>query len=212
MDPITVHSGRTVVLRRSDVDTDQIIPADYCRLPGRTGFAKGLFARWRAADPGFVLNDPSVLDATVLLAGPRFGTGSSREHAVWALQEWGFSVVIAPSFGDIFTRNALKNGLLVVRLPLDVVDELMAAAEADPGRKVTVDLVDCRVSSASSSWDFEIEKRARYLLLHGYDGIEMTLRDAAEVAAHESRRPYWLPRMVGEPAADRRVVTGSVSS
>lgn len=206
MEPITVHTGRAAVLRRSDVDTDQIIPADYCRLPGRTGFAKGLFARWREADPDFVLNDPSVADATVLLAGPRFGTGSSREHAVWALREWGFSVVIAPGFGDIFSRNALRNGLLVVSLPPEAVEELMAAVEADPGYKVTVDLESRRVSAGASNWDFQIDERARYLLLNGYDGIESTLRNAAAIDDYESGRPYWLPRITESTSS------GAVSS
>ncbi|OQO89831.1 3-isopropylmalate dehydratase small subunit [Saccharomonospora piscinae] len=198
MDPITVHTGRAAVLRRSDVDTDQIIPADYCRLPGRSGFAKGLFARWRDSDPDFVLNDPAVADATVLLAGPRFGTGSSREHAVWALREWGFSIVIAPGFGDIFTRNALKNGLVVVSLPPEAVEELMVAAESDAGHKVTVDLVSCTVSAGMSSWSFEIEERARYLLCHGYDGIELTLRNDTAITEYESHRRPWLPRMSAE--------------
>jgi 3-isopropylmalate/(R)-2-methylmalate dehydratase small subunit len=208
MDPLSVHTGQTVTLRRSEVDTDQIIPAEYCRLPGRTGFGKGLFARWRAADPEFVLNDPAVSDATILLAGPRFGTGSSREHAVWALREWGFSVVIAPSFGDIFTRNALKNGLLVVRLPADAVEELMVTSERNEGHKVTVDLMRCQVDADGSTWDFQIDKRARYLLLNGYDGIEMTLRSDDDIAAHESRRPYWLPTITEQ----QPVVTGSVAS
>ncbi len=191
MNKLTVHSGHTVVLRRSDVDTDQIIPADYCRLTGRTGFVAGLFARWRS-EPGFVLNEPTAAQATVLLAGPQFGTGSSREHAVWALREWGFQAVIAPSFGDIFRRNALKNGLLVVAQPPEVVDELMAATEGH-GPEITVDLVSRQIGMLDRTWPFEIEERARWLLLNGYDDIEVTLRDEPRIAAHEKKRRSWLP-------------------
>jgi 3-isopropylmalate/(R)-2-methylmalate dehydratase small subunit len=194
MDPLTVHTGQAVVLRRGDVDTDQIIPVDYCRLPGRTGFDKGLFARWRT-DPGFVLNDPAMADRTILLAGPRFGTGSSREHAVWALRNWGFAVVIAPSFGDIFARNALHNRLLVVRLDVDVVEGLMATCDADPTAGITVDLAARDVSAAGGNWHFEIDERARWLLLNGYDDIELTSRSDTEISAYEHRRPAWLPRV-----------------
>src|SRR5438067_7076265 len=139
MDAFTVHTGRAVPLRRSNVDTDQIIPAEYLKRITRTGFADGLFAAWRS-DPSFVLNDNRYDGAVVLLAGPDFGTGSSREHAVWALQDHGFRAVIAPRFGDIFRGNATKAGLLPVQLPAAVVDTLLSAVEDDPTTELTVDL------------------------------------------------------------------------
>ncbi|NUS57955.1 MAG: 3-isopropylmalate dehydratase small subunit, partial [Streptomycetaceae bacterium] len=131
MDKFTVHTGAAMPLRRSNVDTDQIIPAVYLKRVTRTGFEDGLFAAWRE-DPAFVLNDSAYAGATILVAGPEFGTGSSREHAVWALRDWGFRVVIAPRFGDIFRGNSLKQGLLTVELPIDAVEELWALAEKDP--------------------------------------------------------------------------------
>src|SRR3954447_4745286 len=144
MQPFTVHTGTAVPLRRGNVDTDQIIPAEYLKRVTRTGFADGLFAAWRS-DPAFVLNDPRFAGATVLLAGPDFGTGSSREHAVWALQDYGFRAVVAPRFGDIFRGNALKAGLLPVVLDADVVARLQDLVESDPDTEVTVDLEACQV-------------------------------------------------------------------
>src|SRR6516165_5005519 len=144
MEPFVSHSGRAVPLRRSNVDTDQIIPAEYLKQVSRTGFGQGLFAAWRE-DPSFVLNQPQYEGATILVAGTDFGTGSSREHAVWALQDYGFRAVISPRFADIFRGNALKGGLLPVQLPEPVVAQLQAIVEADPAAEVTVDLVERKV-------------------------------------------------------------------
>src|SRR5437763_4959626 len=153
MDTFTVHTGTALPLRRSNVDTDQIIPAEYLKRITRTGFADGLFAAWRT-DPSFVLNDHRYDDATVLVAGPDFGTGSSREHAVWALQDHGFRAVIAPRFGDIFRGNATKAGLLPVVLPEDVVTSLQDLVEADPTTEVTVDLQACQVRAGALTAEF----------------------------------------------------------
>lgn len=152
MEPFTVHTGRAVPLRRSNVDTDQIIPAEYLKRVSRSGFADGLFKSWRE-DPGFVLNDPAYAGATVLLAGPDFGTGSSREHAVWALQDYGFRAILSARFGDIFRGNALKGGLLPVQLPSEPVERLQVAAEEDPATEITVDLVDRECDAEVFGWD-----------------------------------------------------------
>jgi 3-isopropylmalate/(R)-2-methylmalate dehydratase small subunit len=192
VEPLTEHTGRVLPLRRSDVDTDQIIPSRFCRRLSKTGYADGLFARWRAADE-FVFNDPARAGSSVLVAGPNFGTGSSREHAVWALRDWGITAVLAPSFGDIFRRNALKNGLLAVELPGEVVDELLDVADRDPGFPVTVDLQACEVRWGGGRQAFEVDPRARRLLLDGQDEIAVTLAAGERVAAYESGRQQWLP-------------------
>ena len=192
MEPFTTHTGRAVPLRRSNVDTDQIIPAEYLKRVTRTGFGEGLFAAWRE-DPGFVLNDPAYAEATILLAGPDFGTGSSREHAVWALQDYGFRAVIASRFGDIFAGNASKGGLLTVQLPEPAVRALHDAVEADPRVEVTVDLVSCEVRAGDIQAGFEIDGYTRWRLMEGLDDIGLTLRHAGEIADFERRRPSWLP-------------------
>ncbi len=192
MTPFTVHTGRAVPLRRSDVDTDQIIPSDYLKRVTRTGFADGLFAQWRT-QAGFVLDRPEYAGATVLLAGANFGTGSSREHAVWALQDFGFAAVVSPRFADIFRGNAPKNGLLPVVLPTDVVAALMDLVEGAPATPVTVDLVAREVRAGTVVAPFEIDDDTRWRLLGGYDDVSLTLRHAAEIDAFESRRPVWLP-------------------
>jgi 3-isopropylmalate/(R)-2-methylmalate dehydratase small subunit len=192
MDKFTVHAGTAVPLRRSNVDTDQIIPAVYLKRVTRTGFADGLFNAWRE-DPGFVLNDPAHAGASILVAGPEFGTGSSREHAVWALRDWGFRAVIAPRFGDIFRGNALKEGLLPVELELTVVEELWRAVEADPTTEVTVDLVQRQVRVDGSAWAFPLDDFSRWRLLEGLDDIGLTLRHESAIAAYEQRRPAILP-------------------
>lgn len=188
MKPLISHTGTALVLRHRNVDTDQIVPAEFCKRVTRTGYADALFARWRA-DPGFVLNQAAAADATVLVAGPDFGTGSSREHAVWALRDWGFVVVLSARFGDIFHRNALKNGLLAVTLDEPVVEELMAAGAAE----ITVDLQAREVRLDSRVWTFQIDERARWLLLNGYDDIDVTLRHSDEIADFEHGRNHWLP-------------------
>jgi 3-isopropylmalate/(R)-2-methylmalate dehydratase small subunit len=193
MDTFITHTGRAVPLRRSNVDTDQIIPAAYLKRVTRSGFEDGLFAAWRS-DPGFVLNQPQYAGASILLAGPDFGTGSSREHAVWALQNYGFRTVISPRFADIFRGNALKGGLLPVELAEETVESLMGAVEADPALEVTVDLDQKVVRAGSLVAPFEIDDYTRWRLMQGLDDIGLTLRHADEVTDFEGRRPSWKPR------------------
>jgi 3-isopropylmalate/(R)-2-methylmalate dehydratase small subunit len=192
MDKFTVHTGTALPLRRSNVDTDQIIPAEYLKRVTRTGFADGLFAAWRN-DPAFVLNDNRYDGATVLVTGPDFGTGSSREHAVWALQDYGFRAVIAPRFGDIFRNNALKGGLLPVVLDGDVVDRLQGLIEGDPTTDVVVDLEAREVRAGEVSASFVIDDYTRWRLINGLDDIALTLERADDVSDYESGRPNWLP-------------------
>ncbi|MFD7137166.1 3-isopropylmalate dehydratase small subunit [Streptomyces sp. NPDC059894] len=192
MRPLVRHTGRTVPLRRSNVDTDQIMPAEFCKRVTKSGFEDAVFHRWRA-EPGFVLERPERAGASVLLAGPDFGTGSSREHAVWGLRDWGFVVVLSSRFGDIFRRNALKNRLLAVVLPQTAVETLMTASEQDPSLEVTVDVAAGTVAGGGDSWPFELDERTRWLLLNGYDDIAVTLRDADAITAYETSRPPWLP-------------------
>jgi 3-isopropylmalate/(R)-2-methylmalate dehydratase small subunit len=193
MEKFTAHTGRAVPLRRSNVDTDQIIPASYLKRVTRSGFEDGLFAAWRS-DPEFVLNQPRYAGGTVLLAGPDFGTGSSREHAVWALQNYGFRTVISSRFADIFRGNALKGGLLPVQLPESTVESLMAAVEADPALEVTVDLELREVRAGQIAVPFDIDDYTRWRLMEGLDDIGLTLRHAGEVTEFEDRRPSWKPR------------------
>ncbi|HEY9522945.1 MAG TPA: 3-isopropylmalate dehydratase small subunit, partial [Thermopolyspora sp.] len=190
MDAFTTHTGRAVPLRRSNVDTDQIIPAVWLKQVSRTGFEKGLFAAWRE-DPDFVLNDPAYDGATILLAGPDFGTGSSREHAVWALQQYGFRAVIAARFGDIFRNNSTKMGLLPVVLPAKTVEELQDAVEADHALEVTVDLVAREVRWGGAVAGFEIDDYTRWRLMEGLDDIGLTLRHADDIAVYENGRQPW---------------------
>jgi 3-isopropylmalate/(R)-2-methylmalate dehydratase small subunit len=203
MEKFTVHTGLAAPLRRSDVDTDQIIPAEYLKRVTRTGFEDGLFQAWRA-DPGFVLNDEAYAGASILVAGPRFGVGSSREHAVWALQDYGFRAVIAPSFGDIFRNNALKGGLLPVELTEPAVREIQGLLETRSGVQLTVDLVQRKVIGDTVSklardaappfeWSFAIDDHSRWRLLEGLDDIGLTLRHEASIADFESSRPSWKP-------------------
>jgi 3-isopropylmalate/(R)-2-methylmalate dehydratase small subunit len=194
MEPFTTHTGRAVPLRRNNVDTDQIIPASYLKRVSRAGFGEGLFAAWRE-DPSFVLNQPQYDGATILVAGTDFGTGSSREHAVWALTDYGFRAVIAPRFGDIFRNNATKAGLLPIALPEETVTALQDAAEQDPATEITVDL-DARTVVAGSAGlkvPFEIDDYTRWRLMEGLDDIGLTLRHVDEITAFEQSRPTWLP-------------------
>jgi 3-isopropylmalate/(R)-2-methylmalate dehydratase small subunit len=192
MEKFTSHTGRAVPLRRSNVDTDQIIPAVYLKRVTRTGFEDGLFAAWRS-DPEFVLNQPQYAGADVLVAGQDFGTGSSREHAVWALQNYGFKAVISPRFADIFRSNSLKGGLLTVILAEADVEALWQAIETDPALLVTVDLVDRQVRYAGVVLPFDIDDYTRWRLMEGLDDIDLTLRHADDVDAFESHRPTWSP-------------------
>jgi len=196
MEKFTTHTGRAVPLRRSNVDTDQIIPAVYLKRVSRTGFEDGLFAAWRAAEPDFVLNRPEYQGATILLAGPDFGTGSSREHAVWALQDHGFRVVLSSRFGDIFRGNSLKAGLLTAVVPRDAVADLWQLVEEDPTLPITVDLLARQVRYAGGCVDFDIDGHSRERLLGGLDDIAMTLQHGEEIATFEQRRASWLPTTV----------------
>ncbi len=193
MDKFDTHTGVAVPLRRSNVDTDQIIPAVYLKRVTRTGFEDGLFAAWRN-DPDFVLNNPAYADGSVLIAGPDFGTGSSREHAVWALQNYGFKVVIGSRFGDIFRSNSGKAGLLIAAVSQDVVEQLWAFVEANPGAGVEVSLVDKLVIAGENSYDFDIDDYTQHRLLNGLDDIGLTLQHADLISAFEARRPSFLPR------------------
>jgi len=193
MEKFTVHTGRAVPLRRSNVDTDQIIPAHWLKKVTRNGFEDGLFEAWRK-DEEFVLNRPERQGATVLVAGPDFGTGSSREHAVWALQNYGFKAVISARFADIFRGNSLKNGLLTVILPQETVERLWELTEADPTAEITVDLEALEVRAEGVTAPFEIDGEVRRRLLNGLDDISITLQQDAEIAAYEAKRPSFKPR------------------
>jgi 3-isopropylmalate/(R)-2-methylmalate dehydratase small subunit len=192
MNAFTVHTGTAVPLRRSDVDTDQIIPAVWLKRVERTGFGAGLFDAWRK-DPAFVLNDERYRGATVLLAGENFGTGSSREHAVWALTDYGFRAVLSSRFADIFRGNSYKNGFLPVQLPADVVEALQDAVEQDPTTEITVDLEQREVRGAGITASFDIDEGVRHRLLNGLDDIALTLQQDDAIAAFEAHRPSWLP-------------------
>jgi 3-isopropylmalate/(R)-2-methylmalate dehydratase small subunit len=192
MDKFTTHTGTAIPLRRSNVDTDQIIPAVYLKRVSKTGFADGLFRAWRD-EPDFVLNNPAYAEASILLAGPEFGIGSSREHAVWALRDWGFRAVVAPRFGDIFRGNALKEGLLPVELELTTVEELWELVEREPTTRLTVDLVERQVRVGDRVWAFPLDDFSRWRLMEGLDDIGLTLRHEDAIAAYEQRRPVFTP-------------------
>jgi 3-isopropylmalate/(R)-2-methylmalate dehydratase small subunit len=192
MDPFVTHTGRAVALRRSDVDTDQIIPSDWLKRVERTGFGAGLFSEWRE-DPEFVLNRPERQGATVLVAGENFGTGSSREHAVWALQDFGFRAVISPRFADIFRGNSLKGGLLPVQLPAEVVEKLMRLVESDASAEVTVDLDRREVRAEGVQASFDLDDFTRWRLMEGLDDIGLTLRHEEGITSFEARRQQWKP-------------------
>ena len=190
MEKFITHVGTAGPLRRSNVDTDQIIPAVYLKRVTRTGFEDGLFAAWRE-DPGFVLNNPAYAGASILIAGPEFGTGSSREHAVWALSDFGFRVVISPRFGEIFRGNSLKQGLLTVELPQQAVDTLWDTVEESPTTTVEVDLAAREVRCADRSWAFSLDDFSRWRLMEGLDDIGLTLRHEDAIAAFEAQRPSY---------------------
>ena len=195
MDKFSTHTGIAVPLRRSNVDTDQIIPAVYLKRVTRTGFEDGLFAAWRN-DETFVLNQAAYEKGSILIAGPDFGTGSSREHAVWALQNYGFRVVIGSRFGDIFRGNAGKVGLVVASVDTAVVEKLWEIAESEPGSAFTVDLNHRTVEAADNVFEFAIDDYTRHRLLEGLDDIAMTLQHADAIAAYEATRPSFLPRTI----------------
>ncbi|MDQ0810944.1 3-isopropylmalate/(R)-2-methylmalate dehydratase small subunit [Streptomyces sp. B3I7] len=193
MEAFTTHTGRAVPLRRGNVDTDQIIPAHWLKKVTRDGFEDGLFEAWRK-DPSFILNQPERQGATVLVAGPDFGTGSSREHAVWALQNYGFKAVISARFADIFRGNSLKNGLLTVVLDQKVVETLQELTEKDPKAEITVDLEAREVRAEGITAAFELDENARWRLLNGLDDISLTLRHEVDIATYEAKRPSFKPR------------------
>jgi 3-isopropylmalate/(R)-2-methylmalate dehydratase small subunit len=192
-------AGRSVALDRRDVDTDQIIPASWLKRVERTGFAAGLFGAWRE-DPGFVLNRPGAAEAKVLVAGSNFGCGSSREHAVWALQDFGFQAVVAPSYGDIFRNNSINAGLVPAKVAEEGVARLFAALAADPDAEVVVDVAarEVAIPSAGLTEPFELADYAQWRLLEGLDDIGLTLRHEEAITAFEATRPPWLPSLAGQ--------------
>ena len=192
MEKFIKHTGTAVPLRRSNVDTDQIIPAVYLKRVTRSGFEDGLFSAWRS-DPDFVLNKPEFAQGTILVAGVDFGTGSSREHAVWALQNYGFKVVISSRFADIFRGNSLKGGLLTVILPQDEIEKLWSAIEANPQTEVTVDLESKSVSYNGNTIAFALDDYTRWRLMEGLDDIGLTLRHTDAVRDFEEKRPHFKP-------------------
>ena len=200
MDAFTTHTGTAAPLRRSAVDTDQIIPAEYLKRITRTGFEDGLFVAWRKNEPDFVLNQPQYAAASVLVAGPDFGTGSSREHAVWALLDGGFRAVISSRFADIFKNNSTKSGLLTVVLAQPDVEALWTAIEADPAIEVTVDLQAKEVRYGSTVVAFDIDDYTRWRLLEGLDDVGLTERHLDDITAFEARRPAWKPKALPVPA------------
>jgi len=193
--PVTVVTGRAVPLERSDVDTDQIIPSDWLKRVERTGFGAGLFSEWRD-DRDFVLNQPQYAGATILVAGPNFGTGSSREHAVWALLDYGFEAVVSPRFGDIFRNNSTKQGLLPVQVEPELGRALLDAVVADPTLEMTIDVTRCTIEApaAGLSGSFPLDPFTRERFLNGWDDIGLSLRYAADITAYERSRAPWMPR------------------
>jgi 3-isopropylmalate/(R)-2-methylmalate dehydratase small subunit len=193
MKAVRVISGRGLPLKRSDVDTDQIIPADWLKRVERTGFEKGLFSTWRD-DRDFVLNDERYTGARVIVAGPAFGIGSSREHAVWAIQQYGFDAVIAPSFSDIFRTNCTKNGLVPVELPLETVEAIWAAIDDDPATELVIDVerLLVEVPSAGIAAPFPMDGATQQRFLGGLDDVGITLSHAAAIDSYEAARPAWL--------------------
>ena len=193
MEKFVKHTGTGIPLRRSNVDTDQIIPAVYLKRVTRSGFEDGLFAAWRN-DPEFVLNQPQYKSGTILVAGPEFGTGSSREHAVWALQTYGFKVVISSRFADIFRGNSLKGGLLTVILPQEAVEAIWTAIESDPTTSITVDLETRTVSYGATTVAFELDDYTRWRLMEGLDDIGLTLKHTDAIDSFEAKRPAYKPK------------------
>lgn len=194
MKAVHIITGRGVPLKRSDVDTDQIIPAEWLKRVERTGFEKGLFSTWRD-DRNFVLNDERYVGASVLVAGPSFGVGSSREHAVWAIQQGGFEAVIAPSFSDIFRNNCTKNGLVPVIVPEEVVHQIWAAIDADHTVEITIDVerLTVEVPAVGISASFPMDTQTQHRYLNGLDDVGITLTHAAAIDDFETTRPAWLP-------------------
>ena len=194
MEPVRRIVGRALPLARADVDTDQIIPSHWLKRLERTGYGPGLFEAWRR-DPSFVLNDPRYEGAEILLAGANFGSGSSREHAVWALQDAGFRAVIAPRLADIFRNNALRNGLVPVEIEADAVEKLVDAVRRDPLTSIAIDVERSTVQAPGVQATFALDAFSRTRLLEGLDDIALTMRHDSDIAAFEAKRPAWLPRV-----------------
>ncbi|EWS82503.1 3-isopropylmalate dehydratase small subunit [Brachybacterium phenoliresistens] len=201
MDKFSTHTGIGVPLRRSNVDTDQIIPAVYLKRVTKTGFDDGLFSAWRK-DPEFVLNQDAYRSGSVLVAGPDFGTGSSREHAVWALRDYGFKAVLCSRFADIFRGNAGNQGLVAAQLAQDDIEQLWKILEEQPGTQVTVDLVSQQVHAGDATFRFDIDEYTRWRLMEGLDDIGLTLRHLEDIEAFEARRPAWMPKTLPARIAD----------
>ena len=209
MQKFTTHTGKVVPLERADVDTDQIIPAVHLKRIERTGFGRFLFERWRS-DPGFVLNRPEYADATILATGANFGSGSSREHAPWALLDHGFRAIIAPSFADIFYINSFKNGLLLITLPPETVRAVIERASREPAYSLTIDLTDQVVTDGQDlRAPFEIDPFRKHCLLNGLDDIGLTMGHEKEINAFEARRPAWMPTTTQPQHGGRHARGGS---
>lgn len=193
MEKFTTHTGIGVPLRRSNVDTDQIIPAVYLKRITRSGFEDALFAAWRK-DPSFILNDPAYAAGSILVAGPDFGTGSSREHAVWALKDYGFKVVLSTKFADIFRGNSGKQGLVTGVISPEDCESIWKILESEPGAELTVSLVDRTVTAGGATFTFDIDDYTRWRLMEGLDDIGLTLRDEGAITAFEATRPAWKPK------------------
>jgi 3-isopropylmalate/(R)-2-methylmalate dehydratase small subunit len=194
MEPVIEITGTAVPLDRSDVDTDQIIPSDWLKRVERTGFEKGLFSEWRD-DRDFVLNQEQYAGAEILIAGPNFGTGSSREHAVWAIAQYGFRAVVSPKFGPIFRNNAAKNGLVCVEVTTEVGEQLLRSVEADPTQVMTIDVRTRTLSAPGAGVEvaFHLDDAVQHRMLEGLDDIGITLADEPAITAYEATRPEWLP-------------------
>jgi len=195
MDKFLTHTGSALPLRRSNVDTDQIIPAEYLKRITRHGFEDALFKAWRE-DPNFVLNKPEYKNATILVAGPEFGTGSSREHAVWALMDYGFKVVLSSRYADIFRGNSGKAGLVTAEVSQDVIEKIWALIEKDPSTQITVDLDKRQVKAGDLVADFQIDDYVRWRLMEGLDDIGLTLRNESKITEFEKSRPSYKPQTV----------------
>ena len=197
MEPFKKHAGIGVPIRISNIDTDQLLPARFMKQLTKTGYAEGLLDDWRTENPDFILNVAPYSRGTVLVAGPNFGVGSSREHAVWALMDYGFRVVISSKFGDIFRDNCGKQGLIAARCRQEDIEEIWGALEATPGCEVAVDLLDQKIELEGSSYSFQIDPYTRWRLVEGLDDIGLTLRHEPAIAAYEARRPSWSVTTVG---------------
>ena len=202
MEAFTTHTGIGVPLRRSNVDTDQIIPAVYLKRVTKTGFDDGLFNAWRTNDPDFVLNRPAFKNGSVLVAGPDFGTGSSREHAVWALRDYGFKAVLSSRFADIFRGNAGKQGLVAGVLSEDDLEQLWKILEEAPGTEVTVDLENRQAHAGEATFRFDVDDYTRWRLMEGLDDIGLTLRHEEDITAFEAKRPSWMPKTLPARTVD----------